>query len=299
MGSLIAFREKLKILYGRYDLYFRSALKFAVTLAILFSISNSAGNSSFAGNPGVILIVSLICMFMSRNAILYVIAAYTAFSIYPVSLEYFAVIVITMLIIMLLYMQFSPECAYLIGLAALACALRIAPVPAILAGIFIGPAAVIPVVCGVCMYYILAYIPAYVNALSSDGLSSMIDRLRFIIENVFYNKAMFVAIAAAVITIIAVFIIRRLKVNHVWTIAAAAGIVLDFLIRLAGRFILHTSASVPELLVSALVSGLVCLVVLFFTRSFDYRRIERVQFEDEDYYYYVKAVPKKKMTHGR
>jgi hypothetical protein len=34
------------------------------------------------------------------------------------------------------------------------------------------------------------------------------------------------------------------------------------------------------------------LVVEFFCFMVDYTRIESVQFEDDDYYYYVKAVPK-------
>jgi hypothetical protein len=35
------------------------------------------------------------------------------------------------------------------------------------------------------------------------------------------------------------------------------------------------------------------MVVEFFMMDLDYARTERVQFEDDDYYYYVKAVPKK------
>ena len=31
-------------------------------------------------------------------------------------------------------------------------------------------------------------------------------------------------------------------------------------------------------------------------RSLDYSRVERVQFEDDEYYYYVKAVPKASVT---
>jgi len=36
--------------------------------------------------------------------------------------------------------------------------------------------------------------------------------------------------------------------------------------------------------------------VSFFARNLDYNRIERVQFEDDEYYYYVKAVPKKTLA---
>ena len=41
-----------------------------------------------------------------------------------------------------------------------------------------------------------------------------------------------------------------------------------------------------------IVSFLIAQLVRFFVFHADYLRIENVQFEDEDYYYYVKAVPK-------
>jgi hypothetical protein len=40
------------------------------------------------------------------------------------------------------------------------------------------------------------------------------------------------------------------------------------------------------------LSLIIELLVEFFCFMVDYTRIENVQFEDDDYYYYVKAVPK-------
>jgi hypothetical protein len=45
-------------------------------------------------------------------------------------------------------------------------------------------------------------------------------------------------------------------------------------------------------IVGTLVSALLMLVVEFFAFNLDYTRTEKVQFEDDEYYYYVKAVPK-------
>ena len=42
-------------------------------------------------------------------------------------------------------------------------------------------------------------------------------------------------------------------------------------------------------LIIGIVGGYVCKVLLF---SVDYKRTEYVQYEDDEYYYYVKAVPK-------
>ena len=41
------------------------------------------------------------------------------------------------------------------------------------------------------------------------------------------------------------------------------------------------------------ISVVVLLVLQFFFFNLDYTRTERVQFEDDEYYYYVKAVPKR------
>ena len=41
-----------------------------------------------------------------------------------------------------------------------------------------------------------------------------------------------------------------------------------------------------------MVSGVIAFVIQFLFFNLDYSRTERLQFEDDEYYYYVKAVPK-------
>ena len=51
---------------------------------------------------------------------------------------------------------------------------------------------------------------------------------------------------------------------------------------------------------SVILGGLLTVVIAwflqFFLHSVDYTKAEKVQFEDDDYYYYVKAVPKIKVA---
>ncbi len=46
------------------------------------------------------------------------------------------------------------------------------------------------------------------------------------------------------------------------------------------------------MVIGILVSVLLALIYQFFVFAVDYTRTENLQFEDDDYYYYVKAVPK-------
>ena len=107
---------------------------------------------------------------------------------------------------------------------------------------------------------------------------------------------MWVVIAAFAICLLVTYTVRRMSIDHSWKIALLVGALLNILIIGGGDMILDVGASYLELIggnVAAIVIGLV-LEFLFF--SVDYSRSESMQFEDDEYYYYVKAVPKMSVT---
>ena len=61
---------------------------------------------------------------------------------------------------------------------------------------------------------------------------------------------------------------------------------------LAGDFFYDISIQIIPLLTGVFISAAVAAVYHFFVFNVDYSRTEYTQFEDDDYYYYVKAVPK-------
>ena len=64
------------------------------------------------------------------------------------------------------------------------------------------------------------------------------------------------------------------------------------MILLVGDLLLDTKISILWLILGSIIAVLVAKVLEFFVFNVDYSRTERVQFEDDEYYYYVKAVPK-------
>ena len=59
-----------------------------------------------------------------------------------------------------------------------------------------------------------------------------------------------------------------------------------------GDFMFNVSVPMGELLFGAVVSVGVAAIYTFFAFAVDYSRTEYLQYEDDDYHYYVKAVPK-------
>ena len=103
---------------------------------------------------------------------------------------------------------------------------------------------------------------------------------------------MILTIVAFTATIIIVYLIRRLSVDYAWTIAIIAGALADVMILLVGDLIFDTNVSILGLIIGTIISGLLAKVIEFFAFHVDYSRTEKVQFEDDEYYYYVKAIPK-------
>ena len=61
---------------------------------------------------------------------------------------------------------------------------------------------------------------------------------------------------------------------------------------IAGYMLLGISGKRLGVLIGSVVSAAIALVIQFLFFNLDYSRTERLQFEDDEYYYYVKAVPK-------
>ncbi len=127
------------------------------------------------------------------------------------------------------------------------------------------------------------------NTFEEDGA---LEKFRYVIDGMLENKAMYVTLAAFVATVIVVYFIRRLSVEYVWTIAMVTGALLDVLVMLFGDLMYNTNLSVVGLIVGSVVSVALAKALEFFVFNVDYSRTEYVQFEDDEYYYYVKAVPK-------
>ena len=114
----------------------------------------------------------------------------------------------------------------------------------------------------------------------------------FIVENTMKSSHMYLTLFAIMLTILIVYVIRRLSIDHAWTISVVCGILFDVIVFLIGDFVFDISVNVAVLLFGAIVSFIIVFIMQFFVFSVDYSRTEYVQFEDDEYYYYVKAVPK-------
>ena len=292
MTNLLVFREQLKKFYSKYELYITPLCKFLLALVSLLVINSRIGYMSTLKNAAVVLILALLCSFLPINLTIVIAAAVTLAHLYAFSVECAIVALAVFLLLFILYFRFSPKDTLAVLLTPICFVLKIPYVMPIAVGLIGTPASSVAVASGVIVYYMLAGMNESASVLNTFDADGMVDKFRYCIDTLMGNRAMMVAIVAFAATVLVVWFIRRLSIDHAWTIAMITGALLNILILLFGDLMYSTDISIIGLILGSIVSVLLVKVLQFFAFNVDYSRTEMVQFEDDGYYYYVKAVPK-------
>lgn len=292
MAQLLLIREQIKSIYSRYEAFIVPALKFLLALATMIFINDNAGYAERLSGAAVTVLVALFCSFLPLNFIVIISAVFILLHLYALSLEAVLVVGALVFLMFLLYFRFAPRDTVLLLLTPILFAMKIPYVIPLSAGLMGTPASVVSVGCGVVIYYALTYVSSIAPVLAASDSESIFEKIRMLIDAIIQNKEMLMVIVAFSATILIVYLIRRLPVDHSWTIAIITGTLMNILIILIGDLKYNTYISIASLIFGSIVSVLVSIVLKFFVFNVDYGRTERVQFEDDEYYYYVKAVPK-------
>lgn len=89
---------------------------------------------------------------------------------------------------------------------------------------------------------------------------------------------------------------RKLSIDNAWKIAIVSGTLVYVIVVVIGRVTMHVDVPYVAVIIGTIVSILLALVLEFFAFAVDYSRTKDLQFEDDEYFYYVKAVPKVTVT---
>lgn len=292
MISLLVFKERLKEFYARFDIYINPVFRFTFSYITFYLLNQNLGFMAKLKNPLIPLVLSLVCSFLPYGAITFLAAGFMIVHMYGVSFEITLIMLVFLLVISLLYYGFQPGDSYLLVLTPMMFFLKIPYAVPLLVGLSGGIVSVIPVSCGVFIYYVLIYVKQNAGALTNDASVDLTQKYGQIIKGIMANQLMLVMITAFALGIIVVYLIRKLAVDYAWVIAIMAGTIAQLGVIFMGDITMNISVSLGQLLFGVLGSALIAGVYHFFVFAVDYSRTEYTQFEDDDYFYYVKAVPK-------
>lgn len=296
MTTLLVYKEHMKKFYARYEVYLTPLIKFLFALITFIMLNVNVGYMSKLKNPIVVLILALLCSFLPTNLIVVIGAIFMVAHMFALSMELAAITFVILVLMYLLYYRFSPNDSYVVLLTPITFWLKIPYVMPLSVGLVKTPVSAVSVGFGTLVYYLIAYVKANHTMIAGSESDDIILKIKSITESIINNKEMLLTVIAFTTTIVIVYIIKRLSVDYSWFIAMAVGSLTNILILLIGDFMLNVSNGFISLILGTIAAICIAVVLQFFLFNVDYTRTEHVQFEDDEYYYYVKAVPKMTVT---
>lgn len=292
MTALLEMKQHLKIFYSKYDVYLIPGIKFLLALLVFMMINGQIGFMEKIANPAVALLLALFCSFLPVNMIAVFGAVLICAHAFTLSLELFGMAAGLLFIMYALYFRVAPGYGYVLVLTPVMFIMKIPHVLPLVLGLVGGPVAAVPIGCGTIIYSLMYFMKNNEKVLSSSETEEMASRILYVVESVLNNKGVILTILVFAVTLMIVYVIHRMSVDYAWYLAIGAGAVINIVLFLIGALVMKANVAIGSLVLGTLVSAVIALVVEFFVFSVDYTRTEYTQFEDDEYYYYVKAVPK-------
>ncbi len=292
----------LRLAYKKNEMMINIIVRFFVFLFVYISILKSDYTHSmfgFLSNTALVIIISVVCSILSVIAPSRI-ALFLLIICESVSVSSsFGLLLLTgsiLFAVFVLFASINDNIAKVILFTICCFYLGVPYIAPIYIGVKHKSRNLFPVLLGVCTYYIvLASNNALVELLKIEELPTFLEQILFsstyVLSFVLGGSTFTFMIISFIIVIIICEIIKLSGVNNNVEIGVVVAGVLFFVIAVVSSVFggeINAFGMLPVLLISMLITYLLSIV----DSIFDYKKAERVFFQDENNTYYVKIVPK-------
>lgn len=293
MNEILEYKGKLMKIYREFEAYFKVTAKFVFALLTLNSISGGLGYYEVLNLMSIRLFIAVVCAFIPVPMTVFVLMAIILLHLFKLSVIFAALALVVFLIMYLLYLKFAPaQGIYMLAVVALAPFNLEFAVPMVL-GIVASPVTLVPVCIGIFTVKFLGCINEAATVLgSSTEIDKIVASIQSVVDNLMGNKEMLLYMITFSAVIVLIYVVRKLPFDYSWYAAIGAGALLNIVLLALGGSKLGVETGMGGVVIGTIVGALVAALVRFLDCTVDYKHKEFLEFEDDDYYYYVKAIPK-------
>lgn len=298
MHKILELREAYRLLYSKYSMYIEAVIKFVVALIALIVINSHVGAMEILKNPLVVILISLVCAVLPKTLSAMLVMLTIVGHMFAISIEVALIVLVMFIVMYLLFFRFTSKESAVLVIMPILCAIGIPYIMPIILGLVASPVSAVSLIFGTLVYFILSFFGNDFENIVEIAKDDGFEVLSMFIENVMKNMAFYYCIIALVVVLVLVYVLKRLSMDYSWIIAVCAGGGIQIIVFLVGCFMFDMSlfCSILSVILGGLLTVVIAWFLQFFLHSVDYTKAEKVQFEDDDYYYYVKAVPKIKVA---
>ena len=292
MTLLRELRYKLTGFYSRQSSLLSILLKFVLALAVFLSLKKVIGGEGLFTNTFLILILTLLCSILPVAAIPILGGVMTVGLSWGVGYDAAGAAAVVLMVLLVLFLRFAPESALIIVFMPMAMYFGAPQVVPVCAALKQRLTAVLATISGVVIYYLLLTLHSVGKLGSVSGSADMMARLEGLANGIFGRPEMILNLIILCGVFVLTHAIRSLPIRNSYLVAVLVGSLFYAVMMPVGGALSGVAVSPAAMALGAAASIVTSLIFVFFIYDVDYKATEYLQFDDDEYYYYVKAMPK-------
>ena len=297
LTKLLEIRNIVIDTYRKVRFFVNPVIKFIIALLVFSNINSAIGFNPDFAKTSIVLVMSLVSAVTPGGVMVFLAMVLALLHVYFASVFLSVIVLMIFIVLYAALMRFSNGNAIVAVLVPLLAPLNLHFAVPMVLGCVATPVSVLPCACGVVFYYLIDIIKTVSGKVIEEiNLDEIITYYKDILDVIIGQKEMYIVIIVFALVIIVVFLLRRLPFDYSFLISVGVGAAVNIIGLLVGSLKFDLSISVGSIIFMSIICAVITMASDFMKRVLDYTAIEHVQFEDDDFYYYVKAVPKIKIS---
>ncbi len=294
MRILIEFGNRIEGIYKKRPQIWTFIFRIFFSFLVFLILRQNTGYNTFLSNTALIAVISLVCGFIPTRGLTLIYLAYLAIHIFTLSAGIGAATTAIMLVMFLLYFRLEPGMGYVVAVfTALAMIRMPLLVPLVLAATA-PTSSLLAVFFGTVVYYMIRYINMNAAVFSALTDTTEMTKAGIFLTGLFTYREFWYTIVALTMVFLVVYYMKKARMNNATNMAIAVGTGLYVIFTIIANlsFQTVTAERLIYIVAGSAASMIIAFLVVNVVRPLDFSRTRQMEFEDDEYYYYVRAVPK-------
>ncbi|MDO4765310.1 MAG: hypothetical protein Q4A29_04565 [Eubacteriales bacterium] len=303
MIKLYEIKELITNVFKKYEKYIMPVIRFLFALIIVIKLNHFFGSAKVLDKTSIHLGSALLAAFLPGSWFLLLLGFMTLLQVFYISLEATLVLAVVMVAVYLLFMPMITEYSWIVILTPLLLHWNLGYLIPLVLGLVFSPITLIPMSIGIGIYRFSGYLGGLMQVSVESGKTSMFDApenllgmYNHLISVMTADKTSLLLIIVFSMSLLVVYYLAKVEMDYAHYIAIGVGAVFQMLTLIVGNIMWKGYLNIGAIILGLLFSVALAALFQFMRFRLDYQQAQRLQFEDDHYYYYVKAIPKLKVT---
>ena len=298
MKFLPKIKNKIDEYYVKHPIITGYIIRFGLSILALILLRENIGFNEILSNYIFVVVFALICAFIPIKLMTLALVAYAILQMFSLSTGIGVLSCLLFVVLYLVYFRFDEKTGYMIVVIPLLCMIRLPFLAPVILATVAPIGSIVSVILGLVSYFYLHYVQIYTAVFMGMADNSEITKMSMALQGLFTYREMWYTLGCVLVAFLATYYLKKININRSGHMAVAIGtgiwLILTLLCNLVGdsmnysKLIWYVIGAVVTIILGMIISDLVL--------PLDYSRTELLEFEDEEYKYFVRAVPKAVVT---